>query len=143
MNGRPYSKNEMIEFVRENNYNARNASLNTLNEVREQLRIIEENRKDEVHHDEWLDDEILQQTEAYLEYLETAIPREEANIKNARDISLVSRKGYNKVPLDIERDIQSFVVEGGKMRKKSRKSRKTKRSRKTKKSRKTRKHRRR
>lgn len=141
MNARPYSKDEMIEFIRENNYTARNASLNTLNEIMTQLRIIEENRKEEVHHDEWLDDEILQQTEAYLEYLETAIPREEENIKNARNVSSVSRNAG--LPYDMEREIQSFVVEGGKMKKKSRKARKSRKTRKTRKSRKSRKHRRR
>ena len=77
--------------------------------------------------------QLLQQIEEYKEYIIPEIIREEENIKNARDVSIVARKGENPVPLDVEREIQSYLKRGGKMKKKSAKARKTRKSRKSKK----------
>ena len=134
------SKDDIIRFIRKNAYIRPNTKLNTFKEINnqlekmkqmEQLRLAEEG----VYHDDWYgdDDELLQQIHEYSEYLRPELIREEENIKNARDVSLVARKGENPVPLDVEREIQSYLKTGGKMKKKSAKARKTKKSKKTRK----------
>jgi hypothetical protein len=132
------SKDEIIQFIRKNTYIRPNTKLSTFKEINNQLQKMKQMQElrlteEGVHHDDWPDDELLQQIEEYKEYIIPEIIREEENIKNARDVSIVARKGENPVPLDVEREIQSYLKRGGKMKKKSAKARKSRKSRKSKK----------
>lgn len=142
-----YSKEHMIKFIKKNMRVSSDTKLSTFKEIKNQLKIIEESRKNQIHHDEWYDDEILQQIEEYLEYLEPNMRKEEDNIETVKNVSLVARKGKYPVNYDVEGIIQEFSIEGnktvkkgnktvkkgGKMKKKSIKSKKTRNTRNTRK----------
>ena len=100
------------------------------------LKDIKDERRRLVHHDDWYDDEILEQIEEYLEEIKPEIRKQDRNIKTAKMASLVSRKGTHKLPLDIEREVQSHLIEKGGMKKKSRKEKLPRKNRATRKHRK-------
>lgn len=141
-----YSKDDMIKFIKKNIRVSSSTKLRTFKEIKEQLKTIEESRKNQIHHEEWYDDEILQQIEEYLEDLEPKMQKEEDNIQTTKNVSLVARKGKHPVNYDVEGIIQEFSIQGnktikkenktvkkgGKMKKKSIKSKKTRNTRKNK-----------
>lgn len=148
-------KKEMIEFINENLYIEPKPKDLTLREIKSMLENVIHNREDKIHHDEWIDDVIIGIAQEYIDELtEDRIRAEDENISQARNVSEIVRKSEKlpKLPLDIERKIQTYVVEtpdnpksefgritknGGKSKKNKRKSR----SRKRKNKRKTRRHR--
>jgi hypothetical protein len=126
-------KNEIIRFIEKNTHIQPNSKF-TFKDIEQQLNDIKYHRQSQLHHDEWYDDEILEQIEEYLEYIKPKIRKQEENKKTAKMVSIVSRR--HKLPLDIEREIQSHLIEKGGMKKKSRKESNTRKLRATRKRRK-------
>jgi len=152
------TKTEIIEFIRQNTYPKPNDlnELTTLRQLKNMLQIVIRNREQElveedVHHDDWIDDDILGEAQDYMNELnENRLANEEKNIKFTRNVSLATQN--TRLPTEMKQKIMLYGLEepgnptnlyetikkiGGKSRIKSR----TKKSRRNKKkTRKNRKH---
>ena len=72
-----YSKPEIIQFIKDHLSIQPNTQLRTFKEIYLQLKELELYKQIQSHHRDWPDDEILEQTVEYMEYVKSKIPKEE------------------------------------------------------------------
>ena len=110
-------KTKIIEFIRQNTYPKPNDinEVTTLRQLKNMLQIVIKNREQDlveegVHHDYWIDDEILGEAQDYMDELdENRLANEEKNINFTRDVSLATQN--TKLPIEIHQKIMSYGLE--------------------------------
>lgn len=96
------SKEEMIDFINEHLVDLNNelTPFTPLSEIRAKLQAVKASREEELHPDEWSDDEILEQAQDYIDFLTNERINNESPISISRGPEvggMIKKRRYKRV----------------------------------------------